>query len=561
MGYKVVESTVYEMFLDKEYLIPRNQRKYVWDANNWEELYSDLELVMLGKSKKHFIGSIVLKKDESGYKEFQVIDGQQRITTFNIVLTTLMILSGELNLKTKFTGIEKHLFRTDSDSQRTTMLSCDANPRLSEFIMGSYKEIEKSFKTSTEVPKMDEMLNKFKCDKVVSECLTYFHNLFQQLLNRQGIDFDILLKAVLSVSYIDIMADSDEDAYTVFEILNARGKELTDFELLRNYLMKNIEDKDLVKDVINNIEDLLGENTKSFIRHYVIHKYIAEKNSPKKNNSTSFKSIVKNEREADKLLLLNDLKLKASYYVKFIDENKCTTLEKKIFSYFKKRRQQQFRPLVLGIMHQLDNKTITKEKYEELLNYLYKFFVSFTVIGEQTSNKITDIVHKYSYLLENEYSDIHVKQFLKSMDTRIPTYVYFEKSLRKIAYSSGHWKTHASNTKASAVRDVLELLENNLDSELGFKDSTLEHVIPDSTSESSVYLGNIILLEKTLNSRCDNKKIEDKIPYYRQSKYKMAKEIADKYDSNTGYVFNPDQRLESFAHIIYEDILMKNINE
>lgn len=64
MGFKATEKTIDKLFSDNIFEIPRNQRKYVWNKNNWNELLSDLEL-STKNSSFHFIGSLVLKEEQS----------------------------------------------------------------------------------------------------------------------------------------------------------------------------------------------------------------------------------------------------------------------------------------------------------------------------------------------------------------------------------------------------------------------------------------------------------------------------------------------------------------
>lgn len=76
--------------------------------------------------------------------------------------------------------------------------------------------------------------------------------------------------SLLDARYIRIKAYSDADAYTVFEILNARGLTLEDYELLKNYIMRYIQPKEKVDEVKvkwGKIENNLGKHINAFFRH------------------------------------------------------------------------------------------------------------------------------------------------------------------------------------------------------------------------------------------------------------------------------------------------------
>ncbi len=80
------EQTAFRFIKDIELLeVPFFQRPYVWNEDNWEDLIESL-LGGLDKKTGIFLGSIILKEQESNseYKKYQVIDGQQRLTTLSI---------------------------------------------------------------------------------------------------------------------------------------------------------------------------------------------------------------------------------------------------------------------------------------------------------------------------------------------------------------------------------------------------------------------------------------------------------------------------------------------
>ena len=71
------------------YLIPKNQRKYVWDKNEWDELFSDIFEIPQDDGYTHFIGSFVLSKTKT-QNEYYIVDGQQRLITISILLCCMV---------------------------------------------------------------------------------------------------------------------------------------------------------------------------------------------------------------------------------------------------------------------------------------------------------------------------------------------------------------------------------------------------------------------------------------------------------------------------------------
>ena len=92
MSLSSVDSNISALLNNKSFIVPQNQRKYVWKKNNWEELIEDIDLVYKQIKPNHFIGSVVLKtahRDDGIRSHFSIIDGQQRVLTLTILIATI----------------------------------------------------------------------------------------------------------------------------------------------------------------------------------------------------------------------------------------------------------------------------------------------------------------------------------------------------------------------------------------------------------------------------------------------------------------------------------------
>lgn len=437
MGLDAKDRKIYDLLNDKLFIIPENQRKYVWDSNNWTELMDDISLVYKDKINSHFIGSVVLKTqeiDDGIRNHYIIIDGQQRISTLSIIFCVIAFIyaeNGEIDL---YNGVKKSLFVTDNKGKYHSMISKDANISINKIIEFLYGDFENQLMSGLPIIDCKAYLDKLKIAKNVKDCFIYFYNSIKNVTGNAVEEVNRIQKIIEDINYIDIVAKEDEDAYNIFEILNARGKPLSDFELLRNYLLKyaSTDEKEEVKHVLIWLESTLNESIDIFLKHYVTHKY-GKKSDNKENRP--YKIISKNEKDKDKRNLIKDLKLKAGYYNKMLTYSDCSDNEKKIFMFFKQRRQQQFRPIVMGLMHQKDLGNITDETYESALNYLYSFFICYNVIGDQTSNKIEDVVYGYANKLENDFDSLTINKMKRSMAERIPSDIHMKNSIKNIKYS------------------------------------------------------------------------------------------------------------------------------
>lgn len=520
MGLDAGDHRVYDLLNDKMYIVAPNQRKYVWTKNNWKELLDDIDLVRQEKTTDHFIGSIVLKKEASkdGIRNcFSIIDGQQRISTLTIMLCAVAQIFAEHEEKEYFDGFRKALFVTDKKDQPYPIVSAQANMSISKLVETLFASAKAHFENKKDAISLlsaQELLKSANAPTAIHDCFMCFYEWFNA---KVGTDMELLSQykdIIDEIRYIDIVADEDEDAYTVFEILNARGQPLTDFELLRNFLLKYspASKKNSTKTKIKKIEELLGEDIEVFLKHYVTHKYGEKTN---KNDKRPYKIIAKIEKERP-IELLDDLMLKAGYYKKIRTCKGCTAVEKKIFSFFKRRRQQQFRPLVLSMMHQKDLGNLSLEQYAMYLEFLYEFFICYHIVGEQTSNKIEDVVYGYSQKIECAFSNQVLEKFKKAMVKRMPDKDNFYNSVKKIRFSN-YWKAYSDNKKRENATVVFEIIERELGYQGDFSNCNIEHCMPDSKSEKNAHIGNLMLLEKQINDRCKNKPLEDKLELYHES--------------------------------------------
>ncbi|WRA43807.1 DUF262 domain-containing protein [Helicobacter pylori] len=86
-----MKTTLKDVFLESGYSIPNYQRDYAWKEKNFKDLWEDLEeaIEYSKKGQGHFIGTMVVTKNEDNKKLYDIIDGQQRTTTIFMLLHVL----------------------------------------------------------------------------------------------------------------------------------------------------------------------------------------------------------------------------------------------------------------------------------------------------------------------------------------------------------------------------------------------------------------------------------------------------------------------------------------
>ncbi|MDO5450769.1 MAG: DUF262 domain-containing protein [Akkermansia sp.] len=543
---------VYDLLNDKLYTVPANQRKYVWKKNNWLELLDDIDLIYKENIESHFIGSVVLKKEnpiEDVKKCYSVIDGQQRISTITILLVALGALYILRNQRELYKGLRKHLFVSDKRGGERPIVSSSMNPSISRLVE---KLDEVEMQKEKLLYSLHDFISGYKLDRKVKECFEFF---FESLEERSKDDNSVLEEygsIICDINYIHIETPDEEGVYMIFEVLNARGQVLRDYELFRNYILRytHRDEKKSIMTRVSTIEEILNDKVEIFLKHYALHKYGEKTNT---DETRPYKIISKYEKENDKVELLSDMELKAKFYRRMLEPENRNPLEYKIFTFFKNRRQQQFRPIVLGLMHLLYKRCISQDTYDEYLNFLYEFFICYHVLGNQTSNKIQDVVDKYSSSLENDVDGTVVEQVLRdmriSMSKRIPDSKYFSNNVKNICYSA-KYKAYSGSVRRDNVLAVFEVVERLLGYEGDFSEATIEHIIPDAKSEQNANIGNLLLLECDLNMQLKSKSLKDKIEIYKKSKFKAPHLIVESYEKIAG--FDVSKRADRIAEMLFD---------
>ena len=177
MSFDAHEDKIRKIFAgDTQFVIPRNQRKYIWEEKQWKELWSDINYIKLRRSTaqtdiNHFFGSFVLQECE---KKYEIIDGQQRITTLFLILSALCCYFNKLNSAEEHGKTRQYLSgNIGLDSEYLRLENTDLN-NISIIMAGACKYQE----TFSEKTMLDfKALTKGnKGDERIINCFSYFYN-------------------------------------------------------------------------------------------------------------------------------------------------------------------------------------------------------------------------------------------------------------------------------------------------------------------------------------------------------------------------------------------------
>ena len=254
----------------KRYRVPRYQRRYVWRNENWGALWRDL--TELAGGRKHFTGSIITKSDGNDKVDIIIIDGQQRLITFQIIFRLIQDLweSGEYSptnldagqLQRRIYEVEaytqhdeiedKYRFVITKEDDKDAFRSVISGECWEQKIVSSGLSLNEAFKSLYDKGFEDEDKNEQSEQNLIITAYGYFGWEITKHLDEKGPDELLKLLHDLKYQFHVNSADleTDDDPQQAFGSANGTGVPLDEFDLLRNDLFLRVEDS--VQDVLYN---------------------------------------------------------------------------------------------------------------------------------------------------------------------------------------------------------------------------------------------------------------------------------------------------------------------
>lgn len=248
-------STLRELFEQPvQFIVPDYQRKYIWqEEEEWEPLWDDIqdlcEKLLVGKSRKavtpHFMGSIVLmpRENADSISQSDVVDGQQRIMTFQLVLDAAHACMKR--------GTKTHRLLT-----KLTTNAVDNDTGDSSFDLKAQPWDEDDRGAFIHAMR-DELSTDAHSDSRVAGAHAYFTRKIRQWVNEEPKNATKRVAALTTaltdlLQVVTISLTEADDAQLIFETLNARGTPLGTFELLKNFVQRAAKEQGLRSTAIYN---------------------------------------------------------------------------------------------------------------------------------------------------------------------------------------------------------------------------------------------------------------------------------------------------------------------
>lgn len=458
----------------RQFIVPIFQRNYSWQKSQYEQLWFDILRASKFKEKQnHFIGSIVyidMGTPAGRPQQLLLIDGQQRLTTISILLCAIKDYVQKFNLETKLINLAKikNQFLYNSD----------------EIDEDRYKLLLNVQDKETYIKLIDNTI--FTVNKPATniiKCYEFFYERIEDFIKQHG-QIDEIYAGIFKLSLVSISLDKDSDnPQMIFESMNSTGKDLSQTDLLRNYLLMDLTPEKqtrLYKTYWKPMEELFGEDIYKndvnkfdyFIRDFLTLKSDTGHICKINNVYENFKRYYL-DNNCEKFAVLKDLFTYAKYYacIDLLQENDDEL--KLYWQEFKKLDSHVVYPFLLKLYDDYSCQILIKEDFKKILQVVISYLWRRAICEIPTNSLSKTFATLYQAVDKEDYVNSVIKAFVfKSSYKRFPSdYEVREKLQTKDIY---HFRLR---------KYLLEALENYYHKEpidLNTANYTIEHIMPQN---------------------------------------------------------------------------------
>lgn len=542
MNFNTTNSTFRQLLANGlTFRVPPFQRDYSWTEDEWDDLWQDL-VGLFGEHAEpaHYMGYLVLQSSDN--KQFDIIDGQQRITTIS-----LMILAGLNHLQ--------HLVDAGLDAnhnaKRKEQLQNSYIGYLDPVTLISRPKLELNrhnnrFYQSYLVPliKLPQRgLN--ASEHQLRKAFLWFQEHIQGHVGTtvtSGTELAVFFESLVDKLFFTVITVTDElNAFKVFETLNARGVRLSSTDLLKNYLFSVISaehshDIELkyLEEQWERIVGLLGsESFPEFLRVFwnSRHRLVRK--------SDLFKTIrrqILSRNEA--FVLIRNLDQSAAVYAALRDP------QDNLWNHEERWALEQL--VMFNVRQPLAMLMACYERFYEIERMAFTRIVKAVAVVSFRGNVICNVPSSDQEKLYNEIASKVSSGTFETL-TNVMTAlrdVYPSDSQFRAAFSEKEMRTTNHRNKKIVRYILFEIERQRSGQSFDFENATysLEHILPEhpssawsfleeSKQERAIYrLGNMTPLETGRNRDLSNGDYLSKRAVYQQSVFQITKAVAEHYE-------------------------------
>ncbi|MFP6179463.1 DUF262 domain-containing protein, partial [Helicobacter pylori] len=453
---------------EKQFVIPIYQRVYSWEKEQCKQLWDDI--IKTGGNDQiegHFIGSIVFVHDgiyTTNYNELLVIDGQQRLTTITLL----------------FIALRDHLNDEDEFLEK---FSCQKIQN--RYLINSDEKGDKKFKLILSESDKDTLLslidkNRRKPSEPSLKIMENF-KLFEEWIRKNTDKLETIFKGLDKLMVVEISLERGKDnPQLIFESMNSTGKDLTQTDLIRNYILMGLEpekQKIFYKKYWRAMEEDFKQNEtlfNQFVRHYLT---IKTREIPNINKVYEAFKDYRQKKGIEIEDLLKDLQKYCGYFCQIVfkkEDNEDNKDLNKALSFLVGLEMDVIYPLLLELYSDYIDGVLSKQDFISII-YLtesYIFRRAVCGLGTNSLNKVfpsfTKRIQKDEYLKSLKAHFVYLTE-----KQRFPNNDEFKKLF--IAIDFYHFQKREY---------FLERLENfEREERVYTHEYTTEHIMPQTLTE------------------------------------------------------------------------------
>lgn len=454
---------------DKQYIIPVYQRIYSWEIEECKRLWFDIVDMQKKNKNGHFVGSIVSITENdspSDMSKFTIIDGQQRITTLMLLLLALrdyaFIHREEKSINWK--KINNSFLKNpdeDDDSQYKLLL------------------------TETDKDILISLIEKRPIDENLNSRLIINYNYFFSNIKNMDLSLQDIYEAIGKLQIVNINLDrTSDEPQVIFESLNSTGKELSESDLIRNFVLMGLDNKqqkDIYKNIWRPMEQLFRYEKQTLLMDRFFRDYLTMKLAriPKLDKIyEEFKMYTNNCEFSTLEDLCKDLYMYARYYTNMIFEQGTNKNLINLYKEIKYLKMEVAFPFLLKIHYDFERNLINEDELVSII----KLCISY-VFRRNICDIPTNSLNKTFATLKNE---INVDDYINS--------------IKAFFILKDDYKIFPNDEKFSSalkVKDIyhmrirnyiLSSLENfNNKAPINIENYTIEHIMPQTKNLSNVW--------------------------------------------------------------------------
>ncbi len=450
---------------EKQFVIPIYQRMYSWKKEQCEQLWDDI--IKTGGNDQmngHFIGSIVFVHDgiyATNYNELLIIDGQQRLTTITLL----------------FIALRDHLNDEDELLEKFSRQKIQ-----NRYLINSDEKGDKKFKLILSEPDRDTLLslideNKRKPSEPSSKIVENF-KLFEEWIRKNTDKLETIFKGLDKLMVVEISLERGKDnPQLIFESMNSTGKDLTQTDLIRNYILMGLEpekQKIFYKKYWRAMEEDFKQNEilfNQFVRHYLT---IKTREIPNINKVYEAFKRYQQERGIETEVLLQDLQKYCGFFCQIVFKKEADKKLNEALGFLVDLEMDVIYPLLLELYSDYIDGVLSKQDFIPII-YLTESYICRRAVCGLGTNSLNKVFPSFTkHIQKDEYfKSLKVHFVYLTEKQRFPNDDEFKKLFITIDFYNFQKKKY-----------FFERLENFERKERVYThEYTTEHIIPQTLEE------------------------------------------------------------------------------